>query len=118
MDENLLRQCVYNLVSNAIKYSGENTLIECNSQITEDHIILQARDNGIGIPQEDQKHLFELFFRAQNAVNIPGTGLGLNIVKKYTGMMNGSIEFSSNEVSGTSFKLTFKKVSNESVRTN
>ena len=64
-------------------------------------------DNGIGIPENDQKHLFEAFFRAKNTGNIPGTGLGLNIVSQYTSLMKGKIRFSSIVNSGTLFTLTF-----------
>lgn len=64
------------------------------------------RDSGIGIPKKDQKHLFEKFFRANNAINIKGTGLGLHIVKRYLDLMKGSITFRSKENAGTTFIVT------------
>jgi len=64
LDKNLLKNCIINLVANAIKYSGENTFIEFNTEITNTECIITVKDNGIGIPESDQKHLFQPFFRA------------------------------------------------------
>ena len=110
LDQNLLKNCVINLITNAIKYSGENTEIEFHSKITATAFEICVKDNGIGIPPEDQKHLFEAFFRAHNTGSIPGTGLGLNIAARYVGLMNGRIDFKSNIEEGTTFKLTFPTV--------
>jgi signal transduction histidine kinase len=107
LDQALLKNCIINLIGNAIKYSGENTFIEFNSELTEDQLIVVIKDNGIGIPENDQKHLFEAFFRAHNTGNMPGTGLGLNIVTRYTNLMNGQISFQSQVNKGTSFTLSF-----------
>jgi PAS domain S-box-containing protein len=107
LDQNLLKNCVFNLIGNAIKYSGENTFIEFNTEIDTQNCIITIKDNGIGIPENDQKHLFEAFFRAHNTGNIPGTGLGLNIVARYTMLMNGKIDFKSNINLGTVFTLLF-----------
>lgn len=107
LDPALLKNCVINLVGNAIKYSGENTFIEFSSEIDKKQLIITVKDNGIGIPDEDQKHLFEAFFRAHNTGSIPGTGLGLNIVTRYTALMNGTIKFQSKVNKGTSFTITF-----------
>jgi len=62
-------------------------------------------DQGMGIPEEEQKHLFERFFRAHNATNIQGTGLGLNIVKEYIHLMGGEISFTSKLNEGTTFQI-------------
>ena len=105
VDKQILRNILNNLLSNAIKYSSENSVIYFKSRIENEHFIAEIRDNGIGIPKEEQKHVFERFFRAQNALNIQGTGLGLNIVKKYLNMVNGSIEFQSDKEKGTVFTL-------------
>jgi signal transduction histidine kinase len=59
----------------------------------------------MGIPLEDQQHLFERFFRASNAMNMQGTGLGLNIVKKYLDLMGGTITFTSAAGEGTTFTV-------------
>lgn len=107
LDPNLLKNCIINLIANAIKYSGENTFIEFNTEINERDCIVTIKDNGIGIPDADQKHLFEAFFRAHNTGNIPGTGLGLNIVARYVSLMNGKVDFNSQLNKGTLFTITF-----------
>ncbi|MES2810350.1 MAG: PAS domain-containing sensor histidine kinase [Bacteroidota bacterium] len=107
LDQNLLKNCVINLISNAIKYSGENTFIEFNTEINEHSCIITIKDNGIGIPDTDQKHLFEAFFRAHNTGNIPGTGLGLNIVARYADLMRGTVDFKSKVNQGTVFTISF-----------
>ncbi|MDB4999261.1 MAG: fixL 3 [Mucilaginibacter sp.] len=107
LDQNLLKNCIINLMGNAIKYSGQNTFIEFNTEVTETTCVITIRDNGIGIPDADQKHLFEPFFRAHNTGNIPGTGLGLNIVARYTKLMNGKIDFKSVVKQGTVFTISF-----------
>jgi two-component system sensor kinase FixL len=107
LDQNLLKNCIFNLITNAIKYSGENTFIDFNTEINEQSCIITIRDNGIGIPESAQKHLFEAFFRAHNTGNVPGTGLGLNIVARYVSLMNGKIDFKSNDNEGTLFTISF-----------
>lgn len=109
LDKKIIRHVVFNLVSNAIKFSPENKPIEITSEINEKTIVLKVKDNGIGISEEDQKHLFERFFRGENATNIQGTGLGLNIVAKYVEMMDGTIECVSKLEEGTTFIITFMK---------
>jgi len=109
LDQNLLKNCMINLINNAIKYSGENTFIEFNTEINEDQCIVTIKDNGIGIPDTDQKHLFQPFFRAHNTGSIPGTGLGLNIVLRYAGLMKGEVQFESQINKGTTFILSFNK---------
>lgn len=107
LDQALLKNCIINIIGNAIKYSGEDTAIEFSTAINHKNLTITVKDNGIGIPEADQKHLFEAFFRAHNTGNIPGTGLGLNIVTRYTGLMQGTINFESKVNQGTSFVLTF-----------
>ena len=69
--------------------------------------VITVKDNGIGIPESDQKNLFEAFFRAHNTGSIPGTGLGLNIVARYTRLMNGKVNFKSIVNNGTIFTISF-----------
>jgi signal transduction histidine kinase len=105
LDQQLFRNVIINLVSNAIKYSPEDSPIKVQSIVEKERIIIMVSDKGIGIPIEDQPHLFTRFFRAQNATNIQGTGLGLNIVKKYIELMNGEIGFVSEISQGTTFRI-------------
>ena len=107
LDQNLLKNCIINLIANAIKYSGENTFIEFNTDVSEQQCVVTVKDNGIGIPLSDQKYLFGAFFRAHNTGNIPGTGLGLNIVARYAKLMKGKIDFKSDVNQGTLFTITF-----------
>lgn len=109
LDAHLLKSSIINLISNAIKYSGEDTFIEFSTAISEDACTVIVKDNGIGIPDEDQVNLFEPFFRAHNTGNIPGTGLGLNIVKRYISLMEGELEYWSALNKGTMVKMVFKK---------
>ncbi|MGV3547048.1 MAG: sensor histidine kinase, partial [Pedobacter sp.] len=66
-----------------------------------------VKDNGIGIPEVDKVNLFEAFFSAHNTGDIPGTGLGLNIVKRYVGLMNGTVSCQTEQNKGTTFTLHF-----------
>lgn len=105
-DMGIIKNILYNLFSNAIKYSNEGEKIVYDSVIDENKLKISIQDNGIGIPKEDQELLFKRFFRAKNATNIKGTGLGLNIVLKYLEMLNGEMEFESAENEGSKFTIT------------
>jgi PAS domain S-box-containing protein len=108
MDVSLLKHIVMNLVSNASKFSPEASIIEIKSTCNNVHVVLSVKDHGIGISQEDQKHLMERFFRGANALNIQGTGLGLHIISKYAELMNGQVECKSKLEKGTEFIITFE----------
>ena len=103
-DPVLLGNIVNNLVSNAIKYSRENGEILVSS-VVNSNVYLSVKDDGIGISKEDQAHLFERFFRASNARDIQGTGLGLHIMKHYVDKLKGSIEVQSEPGKGSEFKV-------------
>jgi PAS domain S-box-containing protein len=105
IDPKLLKNILFNLISNAIKFSPEGGTIEITVDVSKNAITLAVKDSGIGISKEDQKHLFERFFRGHNATHIQGTGLGLNIVAKYVELMNGSLDFVSIENKGTTFTI-------------
>lgn len=107
LDPNLLKNIMNNLFSNAIKFSDENKNIYLKTEKLSDKLEIEIRDEGIGISEEDQKYLFGHFFRAKNAINVQGTGLGLNIVQKYVELMRGEIEFHSVLGQGTTFKIIF-----------
>jgi PAS domain S-box-containing protein len=105
-DANLLKHSCINLLTNAFKFSADNGNISVVSSILNNQLIITIADNGIGISDEDKKHLFERFFRASNAANIQGTGLGLHIVQKYIELLNGTIECASQLDNGTSFTIS------------
>lgn len=109
LDKQLLKNSLYNLLSNASKYSGEGKSIHFTTEISDAGSRITIQDQGIGIPEADQTHLFTPFFRAQNVTNIQGTGLGLNIVKKYIDIMQGSLHFKSVLDEGSTFTITFPK---------
>jgi signal transduction histidine kinase len=109
LDPKLVRQILMNLLSNAIKYSSENTQIYIKITENTQFVFLEIEDQGIGIPKEEQEKLFERFFRASNAQNIEGTGLGLNIVKQYVELMHGVIDFKSRTNKGATFIVKWPK---------
>ena len=108
LDKKLIRNIFFNLISNAIKFSDEGKKILVETSINKGEVIISVTDQGIGIPKEDQEHLFERFYRAHNATNIQGTGLGLNIVTKCVELMKGKINYQSKEGVGTKFTIKFK----------
>jgi PAS domain S-box-containing protein len=110
IDQQMFRNVIFNLLSNASKYSPEDSLIEYCSTNVNDGIEVSITDHGMGIPDDDKIHLFERFFRAKNATNVQGTGLGLNIVKRYVDLMGGSISFTTKEGEGTTFKISVQNI--------
>ena len=103
MDEKILELILSNLLGNAIKYSPEKTLIKFIVNIEGELIVFKIEDTGRGIPEKDQKHIFERYFRAENALLDQGTGIGLNIAKTHLENLGGTIEFKSEENIGTTF---------------
>ena len=108
-DPRFLRNVLINLLSNASKYSPENSPVHLITTQAEDAYVFEVKDHGMGIPIEDQKHLFTRFFRAHNVENIKGTGLGLHIVQRYLDLLNGSIEFTSELGEGSIFRIRLPK---------
>ncbi len=108
-DKKILSLIFRNIIYNAIKYSNKDSVITIDIS-TNGYITVKVKDQGIGIPKEDQKHIFERFFRAANALPFQGTGIGLNIVKHHIESLKGSINFKSKESEGTVFivKLPLK----------
>jgi PAS domain S-box-containing protein len=105
-DRKLLKNILINLISNAIKFSGEGTTIDISSFCNPENAIIRIADKGIGISHEDQEHLFSSFFRAANATNIQGTGLGLHIVKRYLDLLEGTVDLESELNKGTTITIT------------
>jgi len=105
LDNRLIVQSISNLISNAIKYSEGNPVVKINLGIEGDELLLSITDNGIGIPEEDQKHLFTPFFRAGNSSTIQGNGLGLSIVNESIQMHGGKVTFISGIKQGSTFTI-------------
>jgi signal transduction histidine kinase len=110
-DKKILRNVLLNLLSNAIKYSQADKTIHLTIEIKNNLVSIKVKDEGIGIPQDEQKNLFGKFYRAMNVTNIQGTGLGLNIVKRYLELLDGTISFISEPGNGTTFTIEFPKIS-------
>ena len=105
-DKNMVRNMLINLISNAIKFSDNDGLVTVTSTVDAEKALISVQDEGIGISEEDQKHLFTSFFRGKNAINIQGTGLGLHIVKRYLDLLGGSIHLQSELGKGTRITIT------------
>lgn len=107
VDRRLTIQIINNLISNAIKYVVSEPLIEIELKLENAELILSVRDNGIGVPEEEVKHLFTPFFRAQNASSIQGNGLGLSIIKESARLHGGTVSYSKNQHKGSIFNVHF-----------
>ncbi|HZV68034.1 MAG TPA: ATP-binding protein [Saprospiraceae bacterium] len=106
-DKKILKNVFLNLLSNATKYSGENQVICLSIELANSIVSIRVKDEGIGIPEEEQKNMFQKFYRGKNAIHIQGTGLGLTIVKKYVELLKGTITFQSTFNLGTVFTVEF-----------
>jgi signal transduction histidine kinase len=106
LDESLVRLMLGNLLTNAVKYSPYSGTIRAHARREGDHVHLEISDEGIGIPVEDQTHLFEAFHRASNVGETSGTGLGLLLVKRCVEIHLGTIAFESTVGRGTTFRIT------------
>ncbi|MBI5671521.1 MAG: PAS domain S-box protein [Chloroflexi bacterium] len=105
LDERLLTHILMNLLSNAVKYSPDGGEVRLDVFSDGDGIVFQVSDQGIGIPPEDQEHLFEPFQRGSNADAIEGTGLGLAVVRDSVLLHGGSIHYTSQPDVGTIFTV-------------
>lgn len=109
-DPDLLRNIFINLLNNAIKFSPGKTVVHVSVSQNEQEWRVRVQDEGIGIPAEDAKNIFEPFYRAPNASVIQGTGLGLSIVRKTVDLLGGTIEMSSTVGEGSVFCITIPAV--------
>ncbi|WP_312557175.1 ATP-binding protein [Empedobacter brevis] len=110
-DKTMFYEVLLNIIGNAVKYSSQeqHPKIMISSEIENEDVIFEVKDNGIGIKQEDYSKMFKLFSRMSNTGNISGNGVGLSIAHRMMNRMNGKITFDSKEGEGTTFVLTFKK---------
>jgi two-component system sensor kinase FixL len=118
LDHHLLWSIVTNLLSNSLKYSKPGHQVTITSEISDDFITIKVKDTGIGIPDDEHKYIFGRFYRARNAVNYEGTGLGLHIVQKYVNLVRGTIVFESELDKGTLFTVTIPKEEREDTVSN
>jgi signal transduction histidine kinase len=109
LDAKLLNHALSNLISNAFKYSVGKGNPQLSIHFKPTEVVLSVKDYGMGIPQEEQLHLFEPFFRADNVTEIKGTGLGLSIAKEYVEVNKGNIVANSILGEGSCFEITFKR---------
>ena len=108
-DKKLIEHIIINLLSNAIKFSNEDVTLRLS--YTDLVVELVVQDKGIGISPEDISHLFESFYRAKNAINIQGTGLGLTIVKQFVELHEGTVKVKSTPGEGTEFIVVLPRTS-------
>jgi signal transduction histidine kinase/DNA-binding response OmpR family regulator len=122
VDESKMGKIIDNLISNAIKYSPENSQIQIDLRCDDKKWVLQVKDDGIGISRKAQRQLFKEFYRGDNAINskVVGSGIGLLLVKNYVTMHGGNISCNSQENVGSTFQVVipFKTISRESNVTN
>lgn len=108
-DEKILALALTNLVQNAIKYAPEETEIGVGITEGETQIVFYVSDKGIGIPEAEQKFIFDRYFRAENALTLQGTGIGLNIAKSHLNQLQGDLTFESKLGVGSTFLITLPK---------
>jgi signal transduction histidine kinase len=116
LDHHILWSIITNLLSNALKYSQQDGKIMIASKLKSNVFELEVSDHGIGIPEDEHKYIFGRFYRARNALNIEGTGLGLHIVQKYVHLLNGTITFESQLDKGTKFIVVLPTGSSEDLQ--
>jgi len=109
VDRKLFIHIISNLVENALKYSVGKETPDMKLSFEEEQIKIDVRDYGMGIPKDDQGHLFESFFRASNVGNVQGSGLGLSIVNEFIKLHGGTISLESEENQGTNFTIILPK---------
>jgi PAS domain S-box-containing protein len=112
-DKKLLKNIIINLISNAIKFSGEQASIWVITEYSNKKLVLSVKDKGIGISDEDMQYMFTSFYRGKNAINIQGTGLGLHIVKRYVELIHGTIQLQSKLREGTTVTVELPDLSVE-----
>ncbi len=111
-DEKIIELVLSNLIHNAVKYSGENTVIDLKVSFENEMLTFKIIDQGIGIPEKEQQFIFKRYFRAENALLDQGTGIGLNIVKSHLENLGGSITFTSKEGQGSTFIVKIPVITN------
>ena len=111
LDKQMIQMAINNLVGNAIKYTPEGGTIHLEGEEKEKEVIIHVKDTGIGIPEEDQPHIFEKFYRTnqKEVREKPGNGLGLSVVKQIIMLHGGEIKLESKLGEGTHFIIALPK---------
>ena len=106
-DPNLLHHILSNLLSNAVRYSPAATLVTLRLAVAGGRTQIAVEDQGIGVPEADRARIFEPFERGSNVGAVKGTGLGLNIVQRMTGLLGGTVALAATAGGGCCFTLDF-----------
>lgn len=109
LDEKVIRQMMANLLSNAVKYSPQSPLVEVMAFAEGENVVIEVTDYGVGIPEDEQPRIFGKYFRASTSGGIPGSGLGLSLVKQFVELHNGSIALRSKVGVGTAITITLPR---------
>jgi signal transduction histidine kinase len=113
LDEKLVRYILTNLLSNALKYSPQESIVQLDMACNSESVVFHIQDQGIGIPPEDMPRLFESFYRAKNVGVTQGTGLGLAIVKQCIDLHSGQVNVDSVVGEGTTFSVTLPLINTD-----
>lgn len=105
LDEQLFKRALSNIISNAIKFSPEDSSILVSTEAIKDKVYVQVADQGVGMEEEQQSKIFEPYYRIEDTAHLPGTGLGLYISQKFMRYMDGDILVDSEKGAGTTFTL-------------
>lgn len=106
LDPSIMKQVLFNLLNNAIKYSLDTKPIDIELKHDNKNIYFSIKDYGVGIPEDEQEKIFDLFYRSSNVSFISGSGLGLTIVKKFLDIHNGKISLTSKVGEGSTFVIS------------
>ncbi|MDX2159977.1 MAG: HAMP domain-containing sensor histidine kinase [bacterium] len=110
LDRALMQQICTNLIQNAVKYSPEHSTVSVNLTCSDEEIMLQVSDQGIGIPAKDLEQIFDSFYRGSNVGETPGTGIGLSVVKLAVELHGGTIRVDSQVGQGTTFTVRLPRL--------
>lgn len=101
LDKKLIRLCIANLLSNAVKYSPEGKCVSVNGFCEDGRAVIEVKDNGVGIPEKEQGQIFERYYRASTSSGVPGSGLGLSLVRQFVALHKGEVSLRSKVGVGT-----------------
>lgn len=109
LDRQRVSQAVLQLVENALKYTPSKARIRISLQALENNLLIEVEDSGSGVPEENQKDIWNPFVRGKNTQNVEGSGLGLSLVKAITEAHGGTVDYSESELGGARFEMRFPR---------